>query len=82
MFLLNLAYKMTVLKRSRLLNMFIKTDVEISFLLFCGFVLLEVLELLSGFLYAVLDRNCSFGFEDFDGLGSSLALVVFIRGLP
>ncbi|TRZ09325.1 hypothetical protein HGM15179_017783 [Zosterops borbonicus] len=28
------------------------------------------------------DRNCSFDFEDFDGLGNSLALVVFSRRLP
>lgn len=62
--------------------MFIKADVEISFLIFCGSLLLEVLELLSGFLCAVVDRNCSFDFEDFDGLGNSLALVVFSRRLP
>lgn len=35
------------------------------------FVVLEVLELLSAFLCAVVDRNCSFDFEDFDGLGNS-----------
>lgn len=62
--------------------MFIKADVEISFLIFCGFVLLVVLELLSDFLCAVVDRNCSFDFEDFDGLGNSLTLVGLSRGLP
>lgn len=51
--------------------MFIKADVEISFLIFCGFVLLVVLELLSGFLCAVVDRNCCFDFEDFVELGNS-----------
>lgn len=60
--------------------MFIKADVEISFLIFCGFVLLEVLELLSGFQCAVVGRNCSFGAwnvgtEDLEGLVISLTLV-------
>lgn len=63
--------------------MFIKADVEIFFLIFCGFVLLEVLELLSGFQCAVVGRNCSFGAwnvgtEDLEGL--SLALVECLAG--
>lgn len=61
--------------------MFIKADVEISFLMFVGLFSLRF-GIAKWFPCAVVDRDCSLDFADFDRLGNSLVWVVFSRGLP